>query len=216
MKSVAAVRIAVRALTLNKMRSGLTMLGIIIGVGAVIAMVSIGNGAKAQIEAQIASLGNNVILVFAGSITSSGLRAGSGSSSTLTVSDAKAILNEIPDIAAVSPEMRTETQVAAGNQNWFTRILGESPMYFEIRQWALAAGVVFTNQEVRSAGKVAILGQTVAQQLFGSDEPLGQIVRIKNVPFVVIGLLTSKGLSLKGVDEDDLIIVPYTSAIWWA
>src|SRR5262249_4971104 len=153
----------------------------------------------------IASLGNNVVLVFAGSITSSGLRAGSGSASSLTVGDAKAILSEISDIAAVSPEVRTETQVAAGNQNWFSRILGVSPMYFEIRQWALASGAPFGSQDVRSAGKVAVLGQTVAQQLFGGEDPVGQIVRIKNVPFVVVGLLTPKGLSLKGIDEDDLI-----------
>ena len=213
MRIIATLIVAVRALRRNKMRSVLTTLGIIIGVGAVIAMVSIGNGAKAQVEAQIASLGQNVILIFSGSITSSGLHTGWGSAGTLKVEDADAIAREIPGVVAVSPEVRTVNQVAAGNQNWFTQVLGESSDYFDIRQWPLTTGAVFTDQDVRSANKVAVIGKTVAQQLYGNDDPLGQIVRIKAVPFLVVGVLAPKGLSVMGTDQDDVIIMPYTSAM---
>ena len=213
MRIIATLIVAVRALRRNKMRSVLTTLGIIIGVGAVIAMVSIGNGAKAQVEAQIASLGQNVILIFSGSITSSGLHTGWGSAGTLKVEDADAIAREIPGVVAVSPEVRTVNQVAAGNQNWFTQVLGESSDYFDIRQWPLTAGAVFTDQDVRSANKVAVIGKTVAQQLYGNDDPLGQIVRIKAVPFLVVGVLAPKGLSVMGTDQDDVIIMPHTSAM---
>ena len=209
----ASLRIATRALRRNKLRSVLTTLGIIIGVGAVIAMVGIGNGAKAQVEAQIASLGENVILVFAGSYTSSGLRSGTGSSTTLTVDDAEAIEEEIPEIVAISPELKNEMQVVAGNQNWFSRVLGEAPDYFNIRHWEIAEGASFTDQDVRGANKVAVIGVTVARQLFGENDPIGEIVRVKKVPFTIAGVLTPKGLSLKGVDEDDVIIVPYTTAV---
>ena len=209
----ATLRIALRALRRNKMRSVLTTLGIIIGVGAVIATVGIGNGAKAQIEAQIASLGQNVILVFSGSITSSGVRTGWGSAGTLTLDDVKGISREIPGVIAVSPEVRTSAQVASGNQNWYTQVLGESPEYFDIRQWPLVVGAVFGEQDVRGANKVAIIGKTVANQLFGGDDPIGQIIRVRQVPFVVVGVLTPKGLSVMGTDQDDVIIVPYTSAM---
>jgi len=195
------------------MRSVLTALGIIIGVGAVIAMVGIGNGAKAQVEAQIASLGQNVILIFSGSTTSSGIRTGWGGAGTLKVEDAEAIRREVPDVVAVSEEVASTTQVAAGNQNWFTRIYGESADYFDIRQWPLADGAPFTPQDVRSANKVCVIGRTTATQVYGNEDPVGQVLRIKEVPFTVTGVLTPKGLSTQGVDQDDIVIMPYTSAM---
>ena len=195
------------------MRSVLTALGIIIGVGAVIAMVGIGNGAKAQVEAQIASLGQNVILIFSGSTTSSGIRTGWGGAGTLKIEDAEAIRREVPGVIGVSEEVASTTQVAAGNQNWFTRIYGESADYFDIRQWPLADGAPFTPQDVRSANKVCVIGRTTATQVYGNEDPVGQILRIKEVPFTVTGVLTPKGLSTQGVDQDDIVIMPYTSAM---
>jgi len=195
------------------MRSVLTALGIIIGVGAVIAMVGIGNGAKAQVEAQIASLGENVILIFSGSTTSSGIRTGWGGAGTLKIEDAEAIRREVPGVIGVSEEVVSTTQVAAGNQNWFTRIFGESADYFDIRQWPLADGVPFTPQDVRSANKVCVIGHTTATQIYGNENPIGQILRIKNVPFTITGVLTPKGLSPQGVDQDDIVVMPYTSAM---
>ena len=157
MKSLATIMIALRALRRNKMRSTLTSLGIIIGVASVIAMVSIGNGASAEVEAQIASMGRNVILVFSGSSSSSGVRSGYGSAGTLTLDDVLAIKREIPQVVAVSPEARNYAQVAAGNQNWYTAVIGDSAEYFDIRQWALSAGVPFTERDVRGANKVCVL-----------------------------------------------------------
>jgi putative ABC transport system permease protein len=205
--------VAFRALRRNKMRSVLTALGIIIGVAAVIAMVGIGNGARAQVQAQIAGLGQNVILVFSGSTTSSGIRTGWGGAGTLKVEDAEAIRREVPGVIAVSEEVVSTTQVAAGNQNWFTRIYGESADYLDIRQWPLADGVPFTAQDVRSANKVCIVGRTTAAQIYGNDNAVGQILRVKNVPFTITGVLTPKGLSTQGVDQDDVVIMPYTSAM---
>jgi putative ABC transport system permease protein len=213
MKIGPTFRLAARALRRNKMRSLLTMLGIIIGVGAVIAMVGIGNGARSQVEAQIASLGQNMILIFTGSTTSSGVRTGWGGAGTLKIEDAQAIAREVPGIVAVSEEIRSTSQVAAGNQNWMTQLLGEAPEYFDMRQWELAGGVAFTEQEVRAASKVAVIGKTTAAQLFGTADPVGQIIRIKNVPFLITGLLKSKGMSLMGSDQDDVVIVPYTTAM---
>ncbi len=195
------------------MRSVLTALGIIIGVGAVIAMVGIGNGAKAQVEAQIASLGQNVILIFSGSTTSSGIRTGWGGAGTLKIEDAEAIRREVPGVIGVSEEVVSTTQVAAGNQNWFTRVYGESADYFDIRQWPLADGAPFTPQDVRSANKVCVIGRTTATQVYGNEDPVGQILRIKEVPFTILGVLTPKGLSTQDVDQDDIVIMPYTSAM---
>jgi putative ABC transport system permease protein len=205
--------VAFRALRRNKLRSVLTALGIIIGVGAVIAMVGIGNGAKAQVEAQIASLGENIIIISSGSTTSSGIRTGWGGAGTLKIEDAEAIGREVSSVTAVSEEVISTTQIAAGNQNWFTRIYGESADYLDIRQWRLADGAPFTEQDVRSSNKVCVIGRTTATQVFGNDDPIGQILRIKNVPFTVTGVLTSKGLSVQGVDQDDIVIMPYTSAM---
>ncbi len=213
MRIAPTFNVAYRALRRNKMRSVLTALGIIIGVGAVIAMVGIGNGAKAQVEAQIASLGENVILIFSGSTTSSGIRTGWGGAGTLKIDDAEAIRREVPGVIAVSEEVVSTTQVAAGNQNWFTRIYGESADYFDIRQWPLADGAPFTAQDVRSANKVCVIGRTTATQIYGNENPIGQILRIKNVPFTILGVLTPKGLSPQGVDQDDIVVMPYTSAM---
>jgi putative ABC transport system permease protein len=213
MRAVSTFKIAFRALRRNKLRSVLTALGIIIGVGAVIAMVGIGNGAKAQVEAQIASLGENIILVFSGSTTSSGIRTGWGGAGTLKVDDAEAIRREVPGVTAVSEEVASTTQVAAGNQNWFTRIFGESAEYFDIRQWSLAEGTPFTDQDVRSSNKVCVIGRTTATQIYGNEDAVGQILRIKNVPFTITGILTPKGLSAQGTDQDDVVIMPFTSAM---
>ena len=213
MRILATIKIALRALRRNKLRTLLTMLGMIIGVGAVIAMVSIGNGAKSQIEAQIASMGQNVVLVFSGSFNRGGARSGWGGAGTLTIEDAESIQREIPGVTVISPESRTRAQIAAGNQNWNTSIQGESPEYFDIRQWPLSAGAIFTEQDVRNANKVSVIGKTIADQLFPGEDPIGQIVRVKNVPFIVLGMLVPKGLSVQGQDQDDLMIMPYTSVM---
>jgi len=213
MRIYATLKIAARALMRNKLRPLLTMLGMIIGVGAVIAMVSIGNGAKSQIEAQIASMGQNVVLVFSGSFSRGGARSGWGGAGTLTVDDAEAIQREIVGVTVTSPESRTRAQIAAGNQNWNTSIQGESPEYFDIRQWPVVQGAAFTGQDVRNANKVAVIGKTIADQLYPGEDPVGQICRIKNVPFIIVGMLLAKGLSVQGQDQDDVIIIPYTSAM---
>jgi putative ABC transport system permease protein len=210
---VATMKIALRALRRNKLRTLLTMLGMIIGVAAVIAMVGIGNGAKTQIENQIASLGENVIQVFSGSFTRGGVHSGWGAAGTLTIDDAESIQREIPGVTAVSPEVRSTTQIAAGNQNWSTQIQGESADYLTIRQWPLTTGAMFTEQDVRSANKVAVIGQTIADQLFPGEDPIGQVLRIKSAPFIIVGLLRPKGMSMMGSDQDDVVIVPYTSAM---
>jgi putative ABC transport system permease protein len=192
----------------------LTALGIIIGVGAVIAMVAIGNGAKAQVEAQIASMGDNVILIFSGSVNRAGMSSGYGGAGTLTLEDAAAILREVPSVEGVTPEASGNVRISAGNQNWSTRMSGASPEYFDIRRWTFTLGGPFTERDLRTASKVAVLGNTVATQLFGKPEAaLGQTVRIRKVPFTVIGLLGVKGASVMGSDQDDVVIVPYTSAM---
>ncbi len=210
---LATIKIALRALRRNKLRTFLTMLGMIIGVGAVIAMVGIGNGAKAQIEAQIASMGENVILVFSGSFNRGGVRSGWGGAGTLSVDDAEAIQREIPGVTIISPEVQSSGLVAAGNQNWSTRVQGESESYFDLRHWPVVQGASFSEQDVRSANKVAVIGQTIVDQLFPGEEPIGQIFRIKSVPFRVVGVLKQKGLSVQGQDQDDLIVVPYSTAM---
>ena len=213
MRLASTFKIAGRALRRNKLRSALTALGIIIGVGAVIAMVSIGNGAKAQVEAQIASLGENVILIFSGSTTASGIRTGWGGAGTLKVEDAEAIRREVPTVIRVSEEVVSTAQVAAGNQNWFTRIYGESADYFELRDWPLSHGAPYTNQDVRSANKVCVVGRTTATHIYGNDDVVGQVLRIKGVPFVITGVLSPKGLSPQGTDQDDIVVMPFTSAM---
>ena len=208
----ASLRIALRALMVNKMRSALTMLGIIIGVGAVIAMIAVGSGAKARIEEQIASMGSNLIMVMSGSSTSGGLRFGAGTVPTLTVDDAKAIVTEIPAVKYVAPNTTGIAQVVFGNQNWSTIVNGTVPEVLEIRDWPLSFGRPFTQQDVDGATKVCLLGYTVVENLFGGIDPIGQIVRIKKVPFTVIGVLAPKGQSTWGQDQDDIIFVPLTTA----
>jgi putative ABC transport system permease protein len=213
MRYFAIVKIAFRALRRNKLRTILTMLGIIIGVGAVIAMVGIGNGAKAQVESRIAALGQNVILVFSGSINRSGVYTGFGGAGTLTVDDALAIGKEVPGVTVVSPEVRTGAQIMAGNNNWSTSVMGESVDYLTLRQWDLAEGNMFTDTDVRSTAKVCILGKTTANTLFPDEDPVGKTIRVKNVPMKVLGVLTPKGFSVQGADQDDTVIAPYTTVM---
>jgi len=209
---LAGLPIALRALRVNKMRSALTMLGIIIGVSAVIAMIAIGSGAKAQVTAHIASIGSNLLIVRSGSSTSGGLRMGSGTVPTLTVEDSEAILNEVPSVKLVAPELSGIAQVVHGNQNWSTSITGTMPEMLEIRNWPVVSGRPFTQQDVNGATKVCLLGWTVMENLFGGGNPIGQIVRIKNMPFTVIGVLSYKGQSGPGHVHDDTIMVPLTTA----
>ncbi len=208
----AALRIATRALRRNPLRTLLTMLGIIIGVGAVIAMVSIGNGAKAQVEAQIANLGQNVIIVLAGNVTRGGFSMGFGSAPSLTHEDLLAMQRELTGINAVSPELRSFAQLAAGNQNENAQVMGVGAGYIDIRSWPTASGNDFTEADVRGANKVALIGQTTATTLFADEDPVGQTIRIKNVPFTIVGLLSRKGMNMMGSDQDDIVLVPYTSA----
>jgi putative ABC transport system permease protein len=205
--------IALRALRRNKMRSTLTALGIIIGVASVVAMVAVGNGAQARITSQVAALGQNLLTVFAGSRRSGGVNSGLGSASTITLADADAIRREVTDVAAISPEVSTSAQAIANGRNWSTSIVGESPDYLRIRDWKLASGSMFTEREVRSAAKVAVIGSKTAYELFGPLNPVGQSVRVKNIPFIIIGLLESKGAGMGGQNQDDRIIIPYTTAM---
>jgi putative ABC transport system permease protein len=205
-------QIALRALWVNKMRSFLTMLGIIIGVGSVITMLAVGTGASEKISEQIASVGSNLIIVIPGSVTQGGLRMGGGSTSTLTKDDAEAIEKECSAVSAVAPILNTSAQVVYGNQNWSTGIYGTSPGILEVKDCALVAGRNFVDQEIRSATKVCLLGQTVVDNLFGGIDPIGQIIRIKKVPFTVIGILETKGQSIIGQDQDDVIYIPLTTA----
>ncbi|PKN33756.1 MAG: multidrug ABC transporter substrate-binding protein [Deltaproteobacteria bacterium HGW-Deltaproteobacteria-19] len=207
------LKISIRALWVNKMRSSLTMLGIIIGVGAVIAMLAVGTGASRKISQQIASIGSNLIIVIPGSMTQGGVRLGAGAQSTLSREDAEAIGRECPAVQAVSAEMRRAAQVVYGNQNWATAIQGLEPGALEVRDWGLVDGRNFSEQDVRNATKVCLLGQTVVDSLFGSMDPVGQIVRIRKIPFVVIGVLEKKGQSPIGQDQDDVVFIPITTAL---
>ena len=205
-------QIALRALWVNKMRSFLTMLGIIIGVGAVITMLAVGTGASEKIAEQIASIGSNLIMVVPGSVTQGGIRMGGGSTSTLTKDDAEAIEKECSAVSAVAPILNSSAQVVYGNQNWSTGVYGTSPGILDVKDCALVAGRNFVDQEIRSATKVCLLGQTVVDNLFGGIDPIGQIIRIKKVPFTVIGILETKGQSIIGQDQDDVIYIPLTTA----
>ena len=205
--------IALRALRRNKMRSALTSLGIIIGVASVVAMLAVGNGARASIQKQVAALGQNLLAVFAGSSRTGGINAGAGSASTLTIGDAEAVEREISGVIAVSPEVTRGVQAIANGRNWSTTVAGESPDYLKIRDWALATGAMFTDRDVRTAAKIAVLGSKTANELFGPLDPIGQTVRIGNIPFVITGVLASKGAGIGGQNQDDRIVVPYTTAM---
>jgi putative ABC transport system permease protein len=211
-KIAASMKIALRALRVNKMRSALTMLGIIIGVAAVIAMVAVGSGAQERIREQIASIGSNLIIVLSGSITSSGLRMGTGNAQTLTEDDARAITRECDAAALAAPAVRGGVQVVYGNNNWGTQVLGTTPDYLPIRDLDIERGQPFTNSDVDSASKVALLGKTVVDNLFNGENPVGQLIRIKTVPFTVIGTLLPKGQSPTGQDQDDVILMPIGTA----
>ncbi|OLC32315.1 MAG: multidrug ABC transporter substrate-binding protein [Candidatus Rokubacteria bacterium 13_1_40CM_4_69_5] len=207
-----SARVAVRALRVNKLRSALTMLGIIIGVGAVIAMVGVGAGAQARVAEQIGSLGSNLIILKSGSVTTSGVRLGGETQSTITEDDAAAIPREIPAVQVAAPWVRGKAQIVSGNLNWATAIHGVTEEYLEARDWLLVAGRAIGPEDVDAATKVALLGQTTTLNLFGDADPLGQIIRIQKVPFTVIGLLDWKGQSSHGTDQDDVILIPLSTA----
>jgi putative ABC transport system permease protein len=205
------LRIALRALIRNKLRAFLTMLGIIIGVGAVIAMVAIGEGAKATIRSQIASLGTNVLIILPGTSVQGGVRTGAGGVNTLVDGDVKAMMRELPAVAFASPALRRNEQIVAGNLNWLTLTQGVGPEFQQIRDWQIAEGRFIHDGDVDSAAKVAVVGETVVNQLFGNDDPIDAVIRIRNIPFRVVGVLAPKGQTSQGTDQDDTIIIPYTT-----
>ena len=212
MDLLAIVRIAMRALARNKLRSILTMLGIIIGVGAVIAMVSVGQGAQQQAQQQIAAMGSNMLFVQSGTVNRGGMRMGWGATKTLIYDDMVAILRECPSVKAAAPGSQAAAQVVFGNDNWATTINGTEPQYFDIRSWPIAEGSSFSQDDVSMAANVAVIGETVRKNLFGATDPVGETVRINNLPFKVVGLLTAKGTSAAmGQDQDDIILVPITT-----
>ena len=206
-------RIAFRALARNKMRSALTMLGIVIGVSAVIAMVSIGQGAQAQVQEQIANVGTNLLFVGAGSQNVGGVRSGTGatSSNRLTVEDIDAIRREIPSVAMASPTVNTRAQLVFGNQNWNTQVQGVNEQFPQIKKWDVASGEFFTEGDVRTAARVIVLGQTVAESLYPGMDPVGQMVRVRELPFRVIGVMKAKGQDAGGRDQDDTAFAPFTA-----
>jgi putative ABC transport system permease protein len=208
---LAGIRIALRALRVNKLRSILTMLGIIIGVGAVITMIAIGSGAQAQVEEQIKALGTNLIVVTPGSVTAGGVRMGAGARANLTEDDAYALQRELSDVQAAAPTLRGTGQVVFGGSNWSTGYFGVTPEYLEVRNWVIASGKAFDTADVSGASKVVLLGETVARTLFGDSDPIGQIVRVRKVPMEVIGVLERKGQSLQGQDQDDIILMPIST-----
>jgi putative ABC transport system permease protein len=212
MDVMAIIRIAMRALARNKMRSSLTMLGIIIGVGAVIAMVSVGQGAQQQAQQQIAAMGSNILFVGSGTVTRGGMRMGSGATKTLIYDDMLAILRESPAVKAAAPGSQSSAQVVYGNDNWATQINGTEPQYFDIRTWPFQEGSSFSQNDVDMAANVAVIGETVRKNLFGATDPVGETIRISNLPFKVVGVLVPKGTSAAmGQDQDDVIIVPITT-----
>jgi putative ABC transport system permease protein len=212
MKITTNLTIAVQAIRVNKLRSSLTMLGIIIGVAAVITMIAVGSGAQARIKAQISSLGSNLMIIIPGSLLQSGVRLGTGLAQTLTEEDARFLLMEIPEIAFAASVSRGGGQIIANNSNWATTIYGVNPDFFEVREWPLASGRMFESGELVGSAKVVILGYTVANQLFGTWDPIDQQVRIKGVPFTIIGIAKRKGQSIQGQDQDDGVFVPLSTA----
>ncbi len=211
MNSLAALRSALRALASNKLRSVLTMLGIIIGVGAVITMIAVGRGATERVQDQMKGLGSNIMLVLPGGVTAGGVRLGAQTGQGLTEEDALAIAREIPEVQVAAPASRTAAQVVAGNTNWSTSIMGTSNDYLEARDWPLAQGRLFEAAEMQGSAKVALIGQTVAAQLFGDADPLDQVIRVKKVPVTIVGVLEKKGQNSMGQDQDDLVVVPIST-----
>jgi putative ABC transport system permease protein len=211
MKILAIFAESWRAMAMNGMRTALTMLGMVIGVAAVVLMLAVGQGAQYTVNQSIASMGSNLFIVLSGASTSGGLRFGAGSIPTLTVADAQA-LGQVPAVKAVSPSYPGSAQLAYGSNNWSTIVTGSTPDYFAVRNWSLDSGHPFEESDVRGATRVVLLGQTVAKNLFGEEDPTGKIIRIKNMPFLVVGLLSAKGQSLDGRDQDDTAVVPVTTA----
>ncbi len=207
------IRIALRTLGRNKMRTLLTMLGIIIGVTAVICIVGVGTSASEQVQDQIQSLGVNMLFVMAGSVNTGGIQMGTGATNTLMVSDAHAMLQEIPAITMISPETDTTVQVVYQSQNWATRDQGVGPDYFQIRNWPVVAGSGFSQRDIDTAADVCVIGSTVANKLFNGDNPIGKVIRVKTLPVTVIGELETKGQSTFGRDQDDVIMMPYTTVM---
>jgi putative ABC transport system permease protein len=207
----AAVRSALRALAANTLRSVLTMLGIIIGVAAVITMVALGEGATARVKEQIKGLGSNIMLVFPGSVTQGGARLGAQTGQNLTEDDAVAIARDVPEVQAAAPTSRGAAQLVVGNINWSSSVVGVTNDWFEVREWALVAGRTFDPAEVQGSSKVAVIGQTVATQLFGDQDPIDQVMRVKKVPVTVIGVLARKGQNAMGQDQDDVVVVPLST-----
>jgi len=207
------ILVAMRALRRNVLRTLLTMLGIIIGVAATIGTISIGTGARMQVEQQIATLGQNVIMVMAGNMSRGGMFSGMGGAPTLTLEDALALRNEVEGVVYMSPEVRSSVQIVAGNLNWNTTVMGVSHEYLDLRSWPLAEGEFITDDDVRANARTAILGQTTAKKLFEDSSPIGAVIRIKGVPFKVAGLLVSKGSNMMGNDQDDIVLVPYSTAM---
>jgi len=207
------IRVAFRALQRNKMRAALTMLGIIIGVSAVVAMVSIGQGAQAAVQAQIDSIGTNLLFVSAGAQNVGGVRSGTGDSgtNTLTVEDLEAIKREVPSVAMVTPSVNTRGQLVAGNANWNTQIQGVSEQFTDIRKWAVGSGEFFSDSDVRTAARVLVIGRTIADNLFAGGDPVGQTIRVQNLPFQVVGVMARKGQDQQGRDQDDIAFTPYTT-----
>ena len=212
MNLFATLRVALNALRVNLLRSVLTMLGIIIGVAAVITMLAVGSGAEARIKEQIKSLGSNLMIITAGARTANGARIGTGITPDLTEDDAAAISREVPEVEAVAPTYRGSAQVVFGNANWATQVFGITPDYFTVRNWTLESGRMFEPAEMSGAGKVALIGQTVARELFGDVDPMDQTIRIKNVPVTIVGVLGRKGQNMTGNDQDDVIMVPLATA----
>lgn len=211
-RALSAMRIAFRALQVNKARSALTMLGIVIGVAAVIATVAVGSGATQRIQQQIASIGSNIIIVIPGSVTSSGMRMGTGAAVTLTESDARDLAAQCPSVAVVAPVVRGGSQLVYENANWGSITMGVTPGYLTIRDLSIAKGAPFTQHDVDVATKVVVLGQTVVDNLFGDVDPIGKSIRVKKVPFTVVGVLARKGQSPMGQDQDDIVLIPLSSA----
>jgi len=209
---ISTLKVALNALRSNKMRSALTMLGVIIGVAAVIAMLAVGTGASRRIADQIQSIGSNILIILPGSTTSGGARMGAGTQPTLTLRDAEAIKKECPAVLYVAPILNGVAQVVYGHTNWSTSVLGSTQDLLDVRNWPLSSGRAFTDQDIRSATKVCLLGQTVVDNLFGAEDPVGQVVRIKNLPFKVVGVLAVKGQSAVGQDQDDTVLIPVTTA----
>jgi putative ABC transport system permease protein len=211
MNTLAAFRSALRALAANKLRSVLTMLGIIIGVGAVITMIAVGRGATERVQAQMKGLGSNIMLVLPGTITAGGVRLGAQTGQALSDDDAVAIAREIPEVQVAAPSLRTGVQVVVGNTNWSTSLFGSTNDYLEAREWPLAEGRQFDAAELQGSAKVALIGKTVAEQLFGDADPMDQVIRVRKIPMTVIGVLEKKGQNSMGQDQDDVIFVPITT-----